>query len=65
LAMSTFCIANPKPRTYDAHFLPAGAEANRRDLPNAGIHLLDAGPFALEPAEIGALMRDLLRPQGI
>jgi pimeloyl-ACP methyl ester carboxylesterase len=47
----------------DAHFLPAGAEAYRRDLPEAEIHLLDAGHFALEThaAEIGALMREFLR----
>ena len=32
----------------DAHFLPAGAEAYRRDLPDAEIHLLDTGHFALE-----------------
>ena len=46
----------------DAHFLPAGAEAYRRDLPDAEVHLLDTGHFALEThaAEIGALMRDFL-----
>ena len=50
----------------DAHFLPAGAEAYRRDLPEAEIHLLDAGHFALEThaAEIGALMRGFLQRQG-
>ena len=32
----------------DAHFLPAGALAYRRDLPDAEVHLLDAGHFALE-----------------
>ncbi|MCB8877577.1 alpha/beta fold hydrolase [Acidisoma silvae] len=32
----------------DVFFLPAGAEAFRRDLPDAEIHLLDAGHFALE-----------------
>lgn len=31
----------------DPHFLPAGAEAYRRDLPEAEVHLLDAGHFAL------------------
>jgi pimeloyl-ACP methyl ester carboxylesterase len=47
----------------DAHFLPAGAQAYRRDLPDAEIHLLDTGHFALEThaAEIGALMRDFLQ----
>ena len=50
----------------DAHFLPAGAEAYRRDLPEAEVHLLDAGHFALEThaAEIGALMRGFLQRQG-
>ena len=42
--------------------LPAGAEAYRRDLPDAEIHLLDAGHFALEThaAEIAKLMREFL-----
>ncbi|HZD30672.1 MAG TPA: alpha/beta hydrolase [Candidatus Angelobacter sp.] len=33
---------------HDPFFLPAGAEAYRRDIPNAEIHLLDTGHFALE-----------------
>jgi pimeloyl-ACP methyl ester carboxylesterase len=33
---------------HDPSFIAPGAEAFRRDLPNAGIHLLDAGHFALE-----------------
>jgi pimeloyl-ACP methyl ester carboxylesterase len=33
---------------YDASFIASGAEAYRRDLPNAEIHLLDAGHFALD-----------------
>ena len=51
----------------DAHFLPAGAEAYRRDLPAAEIHLLDAGHFALEThhAEVAALMRSFLERHGI
>ncbi|KAJ5832320.1 hypothetical protein N7474_000631 [Penicillium riverlandense] len=32
----------------DPIFIPPGAEAFQRDLPNAEIHLLDAGHFALE-----------------
>jgi pimeloyl-ACP methyl ester carboxylesterase len=32
----------------DPFFLPAGAEAYRRDIPNAEIRFLDAGHFALE-----------------
>jgi pimeloyl-ACP methyl ester carboxylesterase len=46
----------------DEIFGPAGAEAFRRDLPNAEIHLLDAGHFALEThgEEIAALIRRFL-----
>lgn len=33
---------------HDPAFLPAGAAAYRRDLPNAQVHLLDTGHFALE-----------------
>lgn len=46
----------------DAHFIPAGAHAYRRDLPMAEVHLLDAGHFALEThaAEIAALMISFL-----
>ncbi|MBB3951863.1 alpha/beta fold hydrolase [Aureimonas jatrophae] len=33
---------------HDLAFLPAGAEAYRRDVPDADIHLLDTGHFALE-----------------
>jgi pimeloyl-ACP methyl ester carboxylesterase len=33
---------------YDPAFLPAGAAAYQQDLPDAKIHLLDAGHFALE-----------------
>lgn len=33
---------------HDPFFLPAGAEAFRRDNPNADVHLLDTGHFALE-----------------
>ena len=46
----------------DPFFLPAGAQAFQRDNPDAEIHLLDAGHFALEShaAEIAALIRDFL-----
>ncbi len=46
----------------DPFFLPAGAEAYKRDQPEAEVHLLDAGHFALESRgpEIAALMRDFL-----
>jgi pimeloyl-ACP methyl ester carboxylesterase len=35
---------------HDPSFIAAGAEAFRRDLPDAEIHLLDAGHFALDEA---------------
>ena len=46
----------------DPGFLPAGAEAYRRDLPDAEVVLLDAGHFALEThaAEIAALVREFM-----
>jgi pimeloyl-ACP methyl ester carboxylesterase len=46
----------------DPHFLPAGAEAFRRDLPDAEVVLLDAGHFALEThaAEIAAHVRGFM-----
>jgi pimeloyl-ACP methyl ester carboxylesterase len=46
----------------DPFFLPAGAQAFKRDNPEAEIHLLDAGHFALESQgpEIAALVRDFL-----
>ena len=46
----------------DEIFGPAGAEAFRRDLPDAQIHLLDAGHFALEThgPEIASLIRAFL-----
>jgi pimeloyl-ACP methyl ester carboxylesterase len=47
----------------DPAFVPAGAQAYLRDLPNAEVHLLDTGHFALEThaAEIGWLMLDFLK----
>ncbi|WP_419730363.1 alpha/beta fold hydrolase [Lichenicola sp.] len=46
----------------DVFFLPPGAEAYRRDVPDAEIHLLDTGHFALEThhREIAAYIRDFL-----
>jgi pimeloyl-ACP methyl ester carboxylesterase len=46
----------------DPFFLPAGAEAFKRDLPNAEIHFFDTGHFALEThAEaIAAAIRNFL-----
>lgn len=45
---------------HDTAFLPAGAEAYRRDIADAEVHLLDAGHFALEShhAEIAELVHD-------
>jgi pimeloyl-ACP methyl ester carboxylesterase len=34
--------------THDLFFTVAGAQGYRRDLPDAELHLLDAGHFALE-----------------
>jgi pimeloyl-ACP methyl ester carboxylesterase len=48
---------------HDPFFLPAGAEAFKRDLPKAEVHLIeDAGHFALESHadEIGTRMLDFL-----
>ena len=46
----------------DPFFLPAGAEAFKRDLPQAEVRFFDTGHFALEThaAEIGAAMREFL-----
>jgi pimeloyl-ACP methyl ester carboxylesterase len=46
----------------DPFFLPAGAEAFGRDIPDAVVRFLDTGHFALEThaAVIGAAMRDFL-----
>jgi pimeloyl-ACP methyl ester carboxylesterase len=48
---------------HDPFFIPPGAEAYRRDIPDAEIHLLDAGHFALETHafEIAGYMRDFLQ----
>jgi pimeloyl-ACP methyl ester carboxylesterase len=46
----------------DPFFLPPGAQAFKRDNPDAEIHLLDAGHFALEShaPEIATIVRDFL-----
>ncbi|KAJ7065476.1 alpha/beta hydrolase fold protein [Mycena amicta] len=48
---------------HDPFFIPPGAEAYKRDLPNAEVVLLDAGHFAgeTETAEIGDLMLKFLQ----
>ncbi len=49
----------------DPFFLPPGAEAFRRDNPNAEVHFYDTGHFALEThaGEIAAAIRDFLEGQ--
>ncbi len=49
---------------HDPFFLPPGAEAFRRDLPNAEVRLLDTGHFALEThaVEIADAIRGFLVP---
>jgi pimeloyl-ACP methyl ester carboxylesterase len=46
----------------DPFFLPAGAEAFRRDIPNAHVRFFDTGHFALEThcSEIAAAIREFL-----
>lgn len=46
----------------DPFFLPPGARAYARDIPDAEIHFLDTGHFALDThhCEIAALLRDFL-----
>jgi pimeloyl-ACP methyl ester carboxylesterase len=48
----------------DPFFLPAGAEAFKRDIPGAVVRFFDTGHFALEThaAEIAAAIRDFLVP---
>ncbi|KIQ01779.1 alpha/beta hydrolase [Agrobacterium tumefaciens] len=48
---------------HDPAFIPAGALAYKRDLPNAEIHLLDTGHFALEThyEEIAQIIKSFLR----
>ena len=47
---------------HDLFFRPEGAQAFRRDVPDAEVHLLEAGHFALEThgAEIATLIRSFL-----
>ena len=51
----------------DPFFIPAGAEAFRKDLPNAQVQFLDTGHFATEThiVEIAAAMREFLEANGI
>ena len=47
---------------HDPFFLPAGAEAFKRDIPDAEVHFFDTGHFALEThsTEISNTIRDFL-----
>jgi pimeloyl-ACP methyl ester carboxylesterase len=47
---------------HDPYFIPAGAEAFRRDIPGAIVEFLDTGHFALEThvEEIASRMRSFL-----
>ena len=50
----------------DPFFIPAGAEAFRRDIPSAQVKMLDTGHFALEThvVEIAAAMKEFLDANG-
>lgn len=52
---------------HDPFFVPAGAEAFRKDLPQAQVQFLDTGHFATEThvLEIAAAMREFLKTNGI
>ncbi|GGG58100.1 alpha/beta fold hydrolase [Paenibacillus radicis (ex Gao et al. 2016)] len=51
----------------DISFIPEGAKAFKKDLPEASIHLFDSGHFALEThaKEIGELMLSFLKKVGV
>ena len=51
---------------YDTSFTVAGGEAYKKDNPQAEVHILDAGHFALDlkPEEIIRLIQDFMAKQG-
>lgn len=51
----------------DPFFIPAGAEAFRKDMPNARVEFLDTGHFAIEThvVEIAAAMKQFLAANGM
>jgi pimeloyl-ACP methyl ester carboxylesterase len=51
----------------DPFFIPAGAEAFRKDIPNAQVRFLDTGHFATEThgVEIAVAMKEFLEANGI
>jgi pimeloyl-ACP methyl ester carboxylesterase len=67
-----FCVGEERqPRLlviwgkYDLSFELSEPEAYRRDVPNAEVHVLDAGHFALDTKadEIAAFVDGFMRPQ--
>jgi pimeloyl-ACP methyl ester carboxylesterase len=51
----------------DPFFIPAGAEAFRKDIPGAKVQFLDTGHFAIEThvVEIASAMKDFLETNGV
>ena len=51
----------------DPFFIPAGAEAFRKDIPNANVQFLDTGHFAIEThvSDIAAAMKDFFQANDI
>ena len=51
----------------DPFFIPAGAEAFRKDIPDAQVSFLDTGHFAIEThgVEIAAAMKEFLKTNGV
>jgi pimeloyl-ACP methyl ester carboxylesterase len=51
----------------DPFFIPAGAEAFRKDIPSAKVQFLDTGHFAIEThvVEIASAMKDFLTANGL
>ena len=51
----------------DPFFIPPGAEAFRKDIPNAKVQFLETGHFAIEThgAEIAAAMKEFLSANGV
>ena len=51
----------------DPFFIPAGAEAFRKDLPEAKVQFLDTGHFATEThvVEIASAMQEFLEANGL
>jgi pimeloyl-ACP methyl ester carboxylesterase len=51
----------------DPFFIPAGADAFRKDIPNAQVRFLDTGHFAIEThvVEIAAAMKEFFEANGV